>query len=159
MRLVSSAWTLAVLTGCGAALLLSACGPIRSVTVGQEGHHHHGEIHGRPSDRHGPPPHAPAHGHRRKHQDAYHHHGGDAEFVFDSNLGVYVVLDLPHHYYFDGVYLRIEDGNWYASAQLDGEWRPRAGSSLPPGLLKKHGKEMKPKHKGKGWGPAKHKGK
>ncbi len=157
MRLVSSTWTLAVLTSCGAALLLTACAPIRSVTVGENRHPDHREIHG--GGGHGPPPHAPAHGYRRKQQQAYHHQGGDAKLAFDSDLGVYVVLDLPHHYYFDGVYLRIEDGHWYGSSHLDGGWRPRAGSSLPPGLLKKHGKAMKTKHKGRGWGPAKHRGK
>ena len=109
MRLVSSTWTLAVLTSCGAALLLTACAPIRSVTVGENRHPDHREIHGRGG--HGPPPHAPAHGYRRKQQQAYHHQGGDAKLAFDSDLGVYVVLDLPHHYYFDGVYLRIEDGS------------------------------------------------
>ena len=157
MRLVSSTWTLAVLTSCGAALLLTGCGPIRSVTVGQNGHRAHREVHD--GHGHGPPPHAPAHGHRRKRQHAYHHQGRDAELVFDSDLGVYVVLNLPHHFYLDGLYLRIEDGRWYASTHLDGDWRPHAGSSLPSGLLEKHGKARKPKYKGKGWGPAKRMGK
>ena len=44
-----------------AALVLSACGPIHSVTLGHSGH---GQVHRDPGDGHGPPPHAPAHGYR-----------------------------------------------------------------------------------------------
>ena len=43
-----------------AALVLSACGPIHSVTLGRSGDGNVHRDHG-----HGPPPHAPAHGYRR----------------------------------------------------------------------------------------------
>ena len=141
---------LAILGGalaCGVlAVSLSGCGHISSVTIGKSGPY---ASHGR---GHGPPPHAPAHGHRRKHHDS----GGGSELVFDSELGVYVVVDIPNHYYWDGYYLRIEDGGWYASTNLKGGWKPHASHSLPPGLRKKRAKHGNAKkHHGKGRSPAK----
>ena len=48
----------------------------------------------------GPPPHAPAHGYRHKHQ-----HG--VELVYSSELGVYVVVGFPNHYFSEGHYFRL----------------------------------------------------
>ncbi len=56
----------------------------------------------------GPPPHAPAHGYRHK------RHSGP-ELVFDSALGVYMVVGHEHHYFHDGHYLRRHDGVWRLS--------------------------------------------
>jgi hypothetical protein len=133
---------------CGVlAVVLSGCGHGSSVTIGKSGPHA-----SRDGDGQGPPPHAPAHGHRRKQQDS----AGDVKLVFDSKLGVYVVIDMPNHYYWNGYYLRIEDGSWYASAELEGDWAPRASNSLPPGLRKKQAKHGKAKgNQGKGRGAAK----
>ena len=79
-----------------------------------------------------PPPHAPAHGYR-------HHHPADGmELAFDSELGAYVVIDLPLHYYRNGLYLRFDEGRWLASAHLDGPWKVYSQSELPPGLRAKH---------------------
>ena len=128
-----------------AAITLSGCSAISSVTVGRNGV----GIHGHP----GPPPHAPAHGHG-KHARS---HDAKYELVFDSDLGVYVVIDLPDHYYWNGTYLRIEDGHWYASAEIDRGWEPRSDDSLPPGLrMKSPGKGKKTKaYPAKRRGPAK----
>ena len=130
------------------ALVLLACGPVRSITIARDDH----AVHGRDDDdhHHGPPPHAPAHGYRRKQHDAYRHahHGGDVEIVFDSELGVYVVVDISGYYYLDGMYLRIEDGRWYASAHLDDDWEPCDDHALPPGLRKKHAKRKDWPHDG-----------
>lgn len=113
-----------------------------------------------PSRGKGPPDHAPAHGYRRKHHDARQ----GAELVFDARLGVYVVVDLPRHYYWDGVYLRVEEGAWYASARLDGGWEPRSSEALPPGLRKSlsgakekkgHGHAGRGRGRGRGPVPAK----
>jgi hypothetical protein len=135
----------AVLVGVALAVV-SGCGPVSSLTIGRAGSP---TVHGRRG--HGPPPHAPAHGERRKHR-----HADDGwELVFDSNLGVYVVVDLPDYYYWDGYYLRIEDGRWQASTRVDGEWQPRSEDSLPPGLRKKHAKGRPKHHRGRGRGPAK----
>jgi hypothetical protein len=124
-------------------LALLGCAHGGSVTVGN------GEPHARrgPGHGHGPPPHAPAHGYRAKHGP-----GDSVQLVFDSRLGVYVVVDLPDHYFWDGFYLRVEDGRWYASVSLDGGWEPRSVKSLPPGLRKK---VARGKGKGRGPGPAK----
>ena len=158
MRALGFAFAIVGLTG-----MLTACGPVHSITLGH-GHH---SVHHRD---HGPPDHAPAHGHRRKYghhrHHAGHHYASSAQLEFDSGLGVYVVVDVPNHYYWDGWYLKIEDGHWYASTQLSGSaWKPREMVKLPPGLAKKHpghsqsgkkhGKSNGHPGKGKGQGPAK----
>ena len=95
----------------GLTLLLSSCAPISSVTVGRTwGHSHHGH------DQVGPPSHAPAHGYRAKHQGS--HGSGEIDLVFDSALGVYLVVGVPDRYYWNGHYLRIEGGQWAASVEL-----------------------------------------
>ena len=74
----------------------------------------------------GPPPHAPAHGHRHK------QHG--LELVYDSGRGVYVVVELPNHYFFEGRYYRILGNQWQAAIHVDGPWQSVSEESLPPGL-------------------------
>ncbi len=97
----------------------------------------------------GPPPHAPAHGYRHKH----HVHGADVELVFDSGLGLYVVVGWPGHYWYDGYYYREVDGAWQLSVRLDTGWSAAPAKRLPPGLAKKgaRGKDHK-----RGPHPAKH---
>ena len=75
----------------------------------------------------GPPAHAPAHGYRRKHV-----HG--MELVFDSGLGVYVVVGLSDHYYHDGYFYRLRGGIWEMSLKPDGHWKIVSDTSLPIGL-------------------------
>jgi hypothetical protein len=75
----------------------------------------------------GPPAHAPAHGYRRKHIDG-------AELVFDSSMGLYVVVGYSDHYYHEGYYYRLRDGLWEMSLKLDGGWTFVSERSLPPGL-------------------------
>ncbi|MBW2233436.1 MAG: hypothetical protein JRH17_23905 [Deltaproteobacteria bacterium] len=110
-------------------LLLGGCGPFSSITIGKSSHPAVG------TDRsawQGPPPHAPAHGYRHKQR----HQGRDLDLVFDTNLGVYVVVSLPNRYYWNGYYLRIDGSQWYASTNLDSGWELRSDDSLPPGLKK-----------------------
>jgi hypothetical protein len=76
------------------------------------------------------------------------------DLVFDSGLGVYVVVGIPGRYYWDGYYLRFDSDRWYASIDLDGDWEPRSEGKLPPGLQKKHHK-AKAAHKHKNSHPAK----
>ncbi len=78
----------------------------------------------------GPPSHAQAHGYQRKQIDG-------REFVYDSALGVYVMVDMPFHYYCDGHFYRIYGGLWDVSARADGDWAPATIESLPAGLQKK----------------------
>lgn len=120
------------------ALFVCACAPLSSVTIGSGGRH---SLQADKHHHHGPPPHAPAHGYRHKHQ----HQGQDLEFIFDSDLGVYIVINVPDRYYWNGYYLRIDGDQWYASVNLDNGWEPRDEDSLPPGL-KKHKKHPKGKH-------------
>jgi len=108
----------------GAVLALSGC----TVYPAHEHYQQHG---------YGPPPHAPAHGYRHK----YHDH----ELVYDSYLGVYVVVNLHDHYFIDDVYYRWTGDGWYASHYLDKGWYVYEEDRLPPGLYKKY-KNNKHKH-------------
>jgi len=116
-------------------------------------HHHHSGGHEtagvEPGHSGGPPPHAPAHGHRRKHG-----HPSEAEVAieFDSALGVYVVIEHPDCYWDGKRYLRWTGYRWEASVDFDGRWTVVASNSdVPPGLRKKHAHAKKHKHR-----PAKH---
>ncbi len=95
----------------------------------------------RPKQRakHGPPPHAPAHGYRHKHQGV--------ELVYDSGHGVYVVIDLPNHYYFKGNYYRRGEVQWEAGVNIDGPWEFVSDDAMPKGLRAKE--KGKGKAKGK----------
>lgn len=128
------------------ALLVVACAPGSSITIGNgqrgsvhEGGHRHG----------GPPPHAPAHGYRHKHS----HGGRNLELVFDSDLGIYVVVGVPDRYYWDGYYLRFDGDQWYGSVDLDHGWEPRSSDSLPSDTKKKRKRNAKAKGR-KNPGPA-----
>ena len=87
----------------------------------------------------GPPPHAPAPG--------YHQVYRGHDLRFDANLGVYVVVDLPNHYFFNDRYYRFHRGYWYYSRDLNGKWRHYKGRKLPPGLAKKYGYEEHGQHR------------
>ena len=97
--------------------------------------------------KHGPPPHAPAHGYRHKHAA----HG--VELVFDTKLGVYTVSGRSAHYFTDGHYYRLHDGVWSVSVKLGSGWARIADHRLPKGL--RPAKAAKHKHK-RGPVPAKH---
>ena len=100
--------------------------------------------------RHGPPPHAPAHGYRHKHRT----HVGEVELVFDSGLGVYVLVGWPGHFYWDDRFYREIDGVWHSSLRLNTSWVRLSGKKVPPGLAKKSGREKHRKNRGPH--PAKH---
>lgn len=103
----------------------------------------HGPGYGR--DRGGPPDHAPAHGYRKK----YHDH----DLMFDSGVGVYVVVGSPGFYFWDDFYWRLRDGIWIRASAFDGPWLVVEDTyhRLPPGLAKKHGYgKSEGKEKGKG---------
>jgi hypothetical protein len=94
----------------------------------------------------GPPPHAPAHGYRRKHaQDG-------VDMVFDSDLGVYIVVDTPDCWWSDSRYYRWRDGGWTIGAHVSGPWTTVAIDAVPSGLrgYKAKGNNGKGKAKGKG---------
>lgn len=99
---------------------------------------------------HGPPPHAPAHGHR-------HRHGG-VELVYDSACGVYVVVGFPSYYYYSGYFYRFYGGQWEMSVEIGGRWKRISEASIPPGLRGKEKAKGKPKeHPGRGRGVEKEK--
>lgn len=100
----------------------------------------------------GPPAHAPAHGYRRKHVDGM-------ELVFDSSLGVYVVVGLSDHYYHDGYFFRLRGGIWEMSSKANGHWKVASNNSLPIGLQAKAKVNSNSRGKGKDNGNGKGKGK
>jgi len=109
-------------------VLLSGCS---AVAV-----HDHGYEHG------GPPPHAPAHGYRHKHK----HH----DLEYNSDLGIYVVIGLPDHYFIDGIYYKRTKHGWYSSHDADKGWKEYKKDNLPGKLDKKYGhKKGHGKHKDK----------
>ena len=97
--------------------------------------------------KHGPPPHAPAHGYRHKHRGA--------ELVYDSGRGIYVVIDFPNHYYFKGHYYRLGEAQWEVGVNLEGPWGFISYGELPKGLrIEKKGKAKgkSKEHPGRGLG-------
>ncbi len=154
MRFVRSISLLLAAAGCGSLL---ACGPVHSVTIGQGGPAGPPVVHDGPGG--GPPPWAPAHGYRRKHQRAYHGHSGTVDLVFDSGLGVYVVVGIPNYYYWDGVYLRLSAGQWLRAPYLDAPWAPCPPDRLPGKLRDKPIKAQKGPAKAQGKDKSKGKGK
>ncbi len=93
----------------------------------------------------GPPAHARAHGHRRKHQSG-------PELLFDSRLGVYVVVGHTDLYFHDGWFIRVHNGSWQVSASLNGSWQAKSAAWVPSSLRSKHHGR---KQKVRGRGPAK----
>jgi len=86
----------------------------------------------------GPPPHAPAHGYRHKHQDG-------VELEYDSQLGVYFAVKIPSVYFFNNLYLRLSGGNWEVAANFNGPWRQEAVGEVPYKLKKSKSKKHKKK--------------
>jgi hypothetical protein len=93
------------------------------------------------SKRHGPPPHAPAHGYRHKHR-----HG--TELVYDSSLGAYVVVNIIGVYYQNNLYMRLHDGHWEVSTKFNGPWRWARSREVPAKLKRIHVRKV-PKKKTK----------
>jgi hypothetical protein len=97
----------------GVALILSGC-VSTEITIGYP-------------RKKGPPPHAPAHGYRRKNE-----HG--LEIIFDSKLGVYIMMDYPMHYYWDNRYYRKQKDKWETSIDINKKWKSIDKQQLPKGL-------------------------
>ena len=105
-----------------------------------------------PGRRHGPPAHAPAHGHRRKYVEG-------VELIFDAGMGVYVVVGCVDHYYYDGTFFRLHGGVWEVSLYPDRGWGPLGHKSLPSGLHAKGNGKIKSHGRGQGNGRSQGKGK
>jgi hypothetical protein len=95
---------------------LSACGAVRYENTRSV----------EPAKKHGPPPHAPAHGYRHKH--------GDVVLVFDSALEMYLVSGRSNYYFHDKHYYRATSSGWEITAHFEGPWKPVSTKKLPKGL-------------------------
>jgi hypothetical protein len=91
----------------------------------------------------GPPPHAPAHGYRHKHQDGI-------ELEYDSGLGVYFSVKMPSVYFCNGLYMRLSDGHWEVAGNFGGPWRLEVEGQVPHKLKKAKGKKHRGQKKGRG---------
>ena len=78
------------------------------------------------AQKHGPPPHAPAHGYRHKHHNT--------DLKYDSVLEVYVVAGWSNYYFHEDHYYRSNDNGWEITAQLSGPWTSVSTKKLPKGL-------------------------
>ena len=115
-------------------------------------HHHRGRaIVPAVAKRAGPPPHAPAHGYRHKHHDRS---GSQVSLRFDTDLGVYVVLGQPDHYWSNDRYFRWSGAHWEVSTGLAHGWSIVVNGAVPPRLAAKH-THHKPHHKKRKHVPAK----
>lgn len=99
-------------------------------------HHHKDKVH-----KGGPPPWAPAHGHRHKHHDV--------ELVFDADLDVYVVVGRPGVYFRGDDYYCLRGGEWWVGSRWNGPWAAVVVGDLPPGLRQKYAKGPRGKGRGK----------
>jgi len=81
---------------------------------------------------HGPPPHAPAHGYRRKHAP------DGVELVYDAGVQVYVVMGREAVYWDGDRYLRWANGAWQASVRIDGVWVGIGSHQVPPALAARY---------------------
>jgi hypothetical protein len=77
--------------------------------------------------KHAPPPHAPAHGYRHKHQNG-------TELVFDSGLGAYAVAGVSGVYFQSNLYLRLLEGRWEVSGNFKCPWRKAKSREVPSKL-------------------------
>ena len=116
-------------------------------------HHHESGpriAHRRPP---GPPDHAPAHGHRRRHP---HHH--DLTIVYDDSIGVYSVSGQAGVYWDGRRFLRWHEDAWWLSVSADRGWLRVSIDRVPDRLAKRHAiyHGKKPKAHGRGKGAAKH---
>lgn len=117
-----------------AVALLAACVDSASVRYGDSGPHY----------KNGPPPHAPAHGYRHKHNKH--------DMIYDSGVDVYVVVGWQDHYFDNGFYFRYHDGRWQISATLGSGWKDARQRDVPRKLYKSKVKKSKyyDDHPGKG---------
>lgn len=125
MRRLGIALAALALSGCFAVATASAPGP--------------GPGPGK-SQGHGPPPHAPAHGYRAKTPQG-------VEVVFDTQVGVYVVINVPGSYWLDDRYYRKAPKGWVWSASFEGPWEVCVETNLPVGLRAGAAKNRKDKKK------------
>lgn len=114
-----------------AAVILAALAlALASTGCARHRHHHHPAPVVVEKGRAGPPAHAPAHGYRTKHGE------GHVELVFDSRLGVHVVVGHPDHYHHGSHYYKRTRDHWYVSSRINGGWAVVKVDRLPKALRK-----------------------
>ena len=59
------------------------------------------------------------------------------EMTFDSNLGVYTMMNYPMHYFWDGRYYRKNKNQWESSNGINKIWKDIEKKQLPKGLQSK----------------------
>ena len=116
---------------------LSGCNTLGVVGIQGPGSGHSNKTY----HKSGPPPHAPAHGYRHKHQNRH-------ELEYDSKAGAYIVLNVPETYFGNNLYIRLSTyGDWMVSTTLEGGWRVAVGNEVPYRLREYKGKKKWKGHK------------
>ena len=112
-----------ILLALAAAAFLAGCAHPHYDRVVQRGHgvHHPG-----------PPPHAPAHGYRYKHQGV--------ALVFQQELDCYAVVGHSGTYWRDGSFFRLGSGGWEISTRWGSSWISVGDHRIPYKVRHKHGK-------------------
>ena len=59
---------------------------------------------------------------------------GDHEMLFDDELRVYRIVDMPGHFYSAGTYYRRGEDQWEATRSLTGLWGEVPDNQVPPSL-------------------------
>jgi len=143
----------AVLAVCGMVLGLPACETLddRGYEVAVRKGGDPGRYEGHGSRSAGPPPHAPAHGYRHKHE----RHG--VELVYDRHVDAYAVVGYEDHYYHDGYYFRYRNGDWEVSVDIgdSGRWSGAGAYSVPRKLKREYSGSRGKGHEGRGKGKGK----
>jgi hypothetical protein len=142
---------LALLSPAAGCASLLACGPVDSVTINPGGAPRldHPPV-AREGGEHAPPPWVPRSGDRRRHQHADQSRQDAVDLVFDNGLGVHLVVGIPNDSYWDGVYLRLEAGNWWRARYLDARSPPCLADALPGNLRWKPVEKYNGPPKGRG---------
>ena len=127
--------TRSLLVACGVATLVASSGCVHH---GHGGHGQRAHAEAVVVHKPGPPPHAPAHGHRHR-----HHQQPDIDLVFDSGLGVYVVVGREDLFFYREHFYRVMDDVWHRSLRIDSGWVLAHKATVPTALAKKHRKARK----------------
>ncbi len=92
-----------------------------------------------PVHKKGPPPWAPAHGYRRKHQSG-------VNLIYDKGFGAYTVDGHPGCWFHDASFFCRRNSGWHSSAKIGGPWEGVLVKNLPPGLARHHKDKQKRRH-------------
>ena len=111
-----------------ATLFLNGCYTRGVLVIPAETHSHTTVV-----TRYVPPPHAPAHGHRHRHHDH--------DLRFDTDVGAYLLINMPGIYFYGDHYIRFYNDRWQVTTRLNNTWRAARQNDIPRKLKTRHAKK------------------